>query len=111
MCLLENDILCVGGSKSQGFYLIEISTHQIIENILGPKEIISIIKCLDGFFLCSIVDEEDNNSLVKYRYDNLKLEKVFQKEKAHNGEIWSILELNDGSIVSAGADNLIKLWT
>ena len=63
------------------------------------------------FFLCSIVDEEDNNSLVKYRYDNLKLEKVFQKEKAHNGEIWSILELNDGSIVSAGADNLIKLWT
>ena len=111
MCLLENDILCVGGSKSKGFYLIKISTHQLIENILGPKEIISIIKCLDGFFLCSIVDEEDNNSLVKYRYDNLKLEKVFQKEKAHNGEIWSILELNDGSIVSAGADNLIKLWT
>ena len=111
MCLLENDLLCVGGSKSKGFYLIKISTHQLIDNILGPKEIISIIKCLDGFFLCSIEDEEGKNSLVKYKYDNLKLEKLFEKEKAHNGNIWSLLELNDGTIASAGADDVIKLWT
>ena len=66
---------------------------------------------LDGFFLCSIEDEEGKNSLVKYKYDNLKLEKLFEKEKAHNGNIWSLLELNDGTIASAGADDVIKLWT
>ena len=37
MCLLEDDILCVGGYNSKGFYLIKISTHQLIKNILGPK--------------------------------------------------------------------------
>ena len=27
MCLLENDLLCVGGKNSKGFYLIKISNH------------------------------------------------------------------------------------
>ena len=56
MCLLEDDLLCVGGYNSKGFYLIKISTHQLIKNILGPKNIYSIIECLDGLFLCSIID-------------------------------------------------------
>ena len=68
MCLLEDDLLCVGGYNSKGFYLIKISTHQLIKNILGPKNIYSIIECLDGLFLCSIVDENGNHSLIKYKY-------------------------------------------
>ena len=39
ICLLEDDLLCVGGTDSKGFYLIKISTHQLIKNILGPKYI------------------------------------------------------------------------
>ena len=64
MCLLENDLLCIGGDNLKGFYLIKISTHQLIKNIIGPKIIWSINKCLDGLFLCSIVDEKGNHSLV-----------------------------------------------
>ena len=37
LCLLEDDILCVGGNNSKGFYLIKISTHQVIKNILGQN--------------------------------------------------------------------------
>ena len=48
MCLLENDLLCVGGNNSKGFYLIKISTHQLIKNIIGIKTIYSINECLDG---------------------------------------------------------------
>ncbi len=51
MCLLDDDILCVRGNNSKGFYLIKISSHQIIKNIYGPKIINSIIQCLDGLFL------------------------------------------------------------
>ena len=54
MCLLEKDLLCVGGDNSKGFYLIKITTHQLIKNIIGPQRIFSINKCLDGLFLCSI---------------------------------------------------------
>ena len=110
MCLLENDLLCVGGDNSKGFYLIKISSHQLIKNIIGPKTIYSINECLDGLFLCSIVDEKGNNSLVKYKYEEQDLKKIIEKEKAHYSDIYSCVELNNGTIAS-GDFNLIKLWS
>ena len=110
MCLLEDDILCVGGNNSKGFYLIKISNHQLIKNIIGPKIIYCIKKCIDDLFLCSIIDEKGNHSLVKYKFEDLNLKKVFEKEKAHDSHIYSCTELNNGIVVSGGGDNLIKLW-
>ena len=112
MCLLEDDILCVGGSNSKGFYLIKISTHQLIKNILGPKTIYAINECLDGLFLCSIKEENGNNNLVKYKYKEQNLKKIFKKEKAHDSSILSCVELNDGTIASGGEGDgySIKLW-
>ena len=110
MCLLENDLLCVGGNNSKGFYLIKISTHQLIKNIIGPKIIWSINKCLNGLFLCSIVDDKGNHSLVKYIYEEQNLKKIVEKEKAHDNNIYSCIELNNGIIASGGKDKLIKLW-
>ena len=109
MCLLEKDLLCIGGYL-KGFYLIKISTHQLIKNIIGPKYIFSINKCLDGLFLCSIIDEEGNHSLVKYKYEEQDLKKIIEKKKAHDYDIFSCIELNDGIIASGGRDCLIKLW-
>ena len=110
LCLIDDDVLCVGGGNSKGFYLITISNHQLIKNIIGPKEIWSISKCFDGLILCSIVDDEDNHNLVKYQYDNFNLIKKVEKIKAHNQKIHSCIELNNGEIASGGSDNLIKLW-
>jgi len=110
LCMIDKDILCVGGNNSKGFYLIKISTHQIIKNILGPQKIYSIYKCLNGLFLCSIQNENGNYSLVKYKYDNQNLNKIIEKEKAHEKEIYTCVELNDGTVASGGEDNLIKLW-
>ena len=113
LCLLEDDILCVGGNNSKGFYLIKISTHQLIKNISGPKIIWSINECIDGLFLCSIIDDKDNHNLVKYKYDNLNLVKVTEKIKAHDNDIYSCVELNNGEIASGGQGDKysIKLWS
>ena len=110
LCMIDKDLLCVGGNNSKGFYLIKISTHQIIKNILGPQVIYSIYECFDGLFLCSIINENGNHSLVKYKYDNQDLKKIIEKEKAHGGSIYTCVELNDGTVASGGSDNLIKLW-
>ena len=113
MCLLENDLLCVGGKDSKGFYLIKISSHQLIKNILGPKTIYSIIECVDGLFLCSIINENGNYSLAKYEYDfeNKNLKKVIEKENPHdNYYIYSAIELNRKTIASCSSDYSIKLW-
>ena len=110
MCLLTDDILCVGGKNNKGFYLIKISSHIIIKNITGPKIIYSINKCLDGLFLCSIIDNNGSHCLIKYKYEDFDLKKIVEKEKAHDNNIYSCVELNDGTIASGGFDNFIKLW-
>ena len=109
LCKLNDDILCVGGINSKGFYLIKISTHQLLTNITGPNYISSIYKCFDGLFLCSIY-ENNNHSLVKYKYENQNLIKIIEKEKAHTSYIYTCIELNDEIIASGGSDNIIRLW-
>ena len=39
------------------------------------------------------------------------MEKGFEKEKIHDGDIMTCIELNDGIIATGGSnDYLIKLW-
>ena len=59
---------------------------------------------------CSIIDEKGNDCLVKYKYEEQNLKKMFEKEKAHDDNIYSCVELNDGTIASGGGYGLIKLW-
>ena len=113
MCLLDNDILCIGGNASYGFYLIKISSRQLIKNIIGPKTIYSITKCIDGLYLCSIMDENNSYSIAKFEYDFEKkiLNKIVEKKNAHNNNIiYSCIELNKKTIASCSSDNTIKLW-
>ena len=110
LCILQENILCVAGKNSKGFYLINILSHQLIKNILGPQIIYSIYECLDGFFLCSIKNENGNYAIVKYKYENEDMIKIVEKEKVHENEILACLELNDEIIASGSRDKLIKLW-
>ena len=41
---------------------------------------------------------------------NENMNKIIEKEKIHEGDIYSCVELNDGIVASGGSDNLIKLW-
>ena len=47
---------------------------------------------------------------MKYNYEDQDLKKVIEKEKAHDKDIYSCVELNDGIIASGGDDYFIKLW-
>ena len=108
MCLLEKDLLCDRGDNSKGFYLIKILTHQLIKNIIGLKVIYSTNECLDCLFLFSIRDEKGNYSLIKYKYEEENLKKIIEKEKAHDSNIYSCVELNDGTVALGGCDYMIK---
>ena len=43
---------------------------------------------------------------MKYKYEEQDLKKVVEKEKAHDNNICSFVELNNGIIDSGGADIL-----
>ena len=110
LCIIKDGLLCVGGSNSKGFYLINILSHQLIKNIIGPKDIYSIFECIDGLFLCAIQNENGDYSIVKYKYENDDMKKIVEKEKAHENDIRTCFELDDGTVTSGDSDNLIKLW-
>ena len=110
ICLLNKNFLCVCGINCKGFYIIQISNHQLIKNIVGPKIIWSIIKCSDDLFLCSLIDKKDNNSLIKYEFKDYDFKSIFIMEKAHNNNIYSITEINEKLIATGGSDQLIKIW-
>ena len=110
LCLLNEKILCIGGVNSKGFYLINIETHILIKNIIAFKGIYSVVKCIDNLFAFGVSDLNNKNSIVKYKYENGDFKLMFIKECAHNSSIWSIVELNDGTIVTGSADKTIKVW-
>ena len=110
LCKLNENVLLVGGKNSKGFYLINISNHQLIKNILGPQIIYSIYECYDGLFLYSIKNEKSIYAIVKYKYENEDMKKVVERERVHDGSIYTCIKLNDGTVASGGGDSLIKLW-
>ena len=110
LCLLNNNVLCIGGVNSKGFYLIDISKHELIQIIHGYKGIYSVVKCSDNLFAFGVCDLNNKNSIVKYKFYKGNLVKMFIKECAHNSSIWSLVELSDGSIISGSADKTIKIW-
>ena len=112
MILLNNDLLCVAGNSPNGFLFIQISTHQLIKQINGPKYINSMYYCFENTFLCSISNEDINKnlitSLVKYKYENGELKKVFEKMNGIDEDFDSLVEINE-KIISVGFSYFIRL--
>lgn len=111
MCLLNDELLCIGGIHSNGFYLIQISTQTFIKQILGQKNIISLFTCENNLILCVVEDEFKNNNILKFKFKNGNFIKISEKEKAHDKIIYSCIEFQNGIIASGGEDTFIKLWT
>ena len=108
MCIIANDILCIGGINNNGFYLIKISTNELLNKISGPETIFSIIKCYDGLSLCSFINNDGKNFIGKFEYKNKDLK--FRIKISVENEIYSCVEL-EGQIIATGDNNgLIKIW-
>ncbi len=108
MCIITNDILCIGGINNNGFYLIQISTNQLLKKISGPKTIFSIIKCSDDLSLCSFINNDGKNFIVKFEYKNKDLK--FRIKISEEQVINSFVEMERQMIASGDNNGLIKIW-
>ena len=108
MSLINDDILCVGGNKSKGFYLIRISTHLLIKNIIGPDKILSINQCLDGLLLCYAIYNNLNFDVFKLECKKENLKYIFGMK--NNKEISLCIELKDQTIAIGFTDGIIEIW-
>ena len=110
ICLINENILCVGNYDSQGLFLFNINTREIIKKINGFQNSYAFIECMDGTFLCG-AKENNDFKIIKFKYENDDLKKINVINQVSTSYIYDVIELYDGSIVSCGNDNLIKIWS
>ena len=110
MEMINNDILCIGCRDFFGFCFIKISTHQIMLRIKGPRIIFSLIKCKNDSFVASMIDENNKISIVKFKYNNVDLVKIYENNQNHDKLILNLTELNNGEIAAGSNDGIIKFY-
>lgn len=89
-------------------YIFNIESKDLLK-IIDTKESYSVIKCLDGTFLCSEF-ENKNGKIVKYKLNNNEIEKIDEIQNISSSCIYALAELIDGAII-IGDENLIKIWS
>ena len=111
MHLINDNSLLIGGyENNKGIYLINIINHQIIKNIVPTLNYVySIIELINGTILIGAF-ENNKYCLINYKFENYDLIKIKSKESAHKGEIYDIIGLDNGIIISCSDDSTIKFW-
>ena len=64
---------------------------------------------MDHYFVQLIMKMEIE--LVKYKYKNQNINKIVEKEKIHEGNIFTCYETNDGIVTCGIGDKSITLWS
>ena len=111
MYVFDDNTLLIGGYESSGIYLINTLKHEVISIVNNNiKEVNSFLKLSNGNILIGCKDENNANSLIEYKFYNNNLIKINSKENSHKKDIYSLIEMKDGTIVSSSADVYIKFW-
>ena len=111
MCMINDNILLIGGYSSGGIYIINTDNYQMISQVhKNIKYVYSIIELMNGNILIGCCDENSKYSLIEYKYENNDLIKILSKDNAHSGYIYGLIEMNDGMIISCSSDYSIKYW-
>ena len=57
-----------------------------------------------------ILTADDNKRIIQQKIENDNLKLISQKENAHDDEIYILLKLGNGLILSGSGDNFVKIW-
>ena len=106
---VNKDLLCIGGIDLVSFYLIKLSTHQLLLNINNNMKILSMVKCIDGNFWVGYETNNLNQYIAKYKYDGVSLIKIMDIKYNLNYSISSITELKDGSLAIGNREGVIQI--
>ena len=104
--MISKELLLIPGINK--ISIININEYEIIRIIDVPNSnsIIGVCTLNDNILFTG-----DSNGIIKewkIEEDNLIL--ISQKEKAHNHQINTLINIGDGHIASGSDDKLIKIW-
>ena len=115
ICLINEDIFAIN-SYDFGFYLIKISSHEIIKKISNNSTFTYLFKANNGtifsgeYFFDSFGERYEIEQWEIINDNICDWIVISKKENAHCYYINSIIELDDGSLVTSSFDNTVKVW-
>ncbi len=105
---INEDLVCIG-SIIVSFYLIKLSTHQLLLNIQNNIKILSMINSFDGNFWVGYEKDNLTQYIAKYKYDGVSLIKIIDIKYNLNYSISAITELEDGSLAIGNREGVIEI--
>ena len=105
---INEDLLCIGSIKVS-FYLIKVSTHQLLLNIINNQKILSMTTSFDGNFWVGYEKDNVSQYIAKYKYDGVSLIKIIDIKYNLNYSISAITELKDGSLAIGNREGVIEI--
>ena len=107
--MLNDIILIVYATNTNGIYLIDIKKHIIIKQIMKGIFCCSLIKLLNRNFLMGFRDRNNKSGLTEYKYEKETFVEIKSvKEKKY---LLNFCEMKDGKIVSLSGNKKIKIWS
>jgi len=106
LIIISKELLFIPGKNK--ISIIDINYYELIREIKVPNSGWIYGACMLNE---NIIFTGDNKSIIrewKIEGDNLIL--ISKKEKAHNDDILTLLNIGNGYIASGSADKLIKIW-
>ena len=107
--MLNDIILIVYSTNTNGIYLIDIKKHIIIKQIMNGIFCSSMIKLSNGIFLVGYKDRNNKSGLTEYKYEKETFVKInsFKEENY----LLNLCEMKDGKIASLSGNRKIKIWS
>ena len=108
LCNIDNNKIIVQGENNT-LKIISINEKKVINLIKTSLLIYDIhfLKEKQIFVICGI-ENEKNNSILIYKYDNLKC--IQNISNSHSDKILGLIQLKNGNIVSYSKDKKIQVW-
>ena len=106
LLMLSRDLLLI--CRYNKITIMNVNTYTIVRNINVPDSdwISSVVR----FNKDQIVTADENKRIILWKIEGDNLRMITKNDKAHDGCIFSLTKLPNGTILSGGLDCSAKIW-
>ena len=106
LLMLTRDLLLI--CRYNKITIMNVNTYTIVRNINVPDSdwISSVVR----FTKDQIVTADENKRIILWKIEGDNLRMITKNDKAHDGCIFSLTKLPNGTILSGGLDCSAKIW-
>ena len=106
LLMISKDLLLIFGKNK--ISILKVNSYSLIKTINVNNSGWINAACMLNKNM--ILTADDNKRIIQWKIENDNLKLISQKENAHDDEIYTLLKLGNGLILSGSGDNFVKIW-